>query len=46
MGHQLFAYEFAVNDGPFAGTDGKLVTARHIKEGHRETRITSAGGRN
>jgi GTP-binding protein len=24
--------EFAVNDGPLAGTDGKLVTARHIKE--------------
>jgi GTP-binding protein len=22
--------EFAVNDGPLAGTDGKLVTARHI----------------
>src|SRR3954462_12997673 len=24
--------EFAVNDGPLAGMDGKLVTARHIKE--------------
>lgn len=24
--------EFAVNDGPLAGKDGKLVTARHIKE--------------
>ena len=24
--------EFAVNDGPLAGTDGKLVTARHIRE--------------
>lgn len=24
--------EFAVNDGPLAGQDGKLVTARHIKE--------------
>jgi len=24
--------QFAVNDGPLAGTDGKLVTARHIKE--------------
>ncbi|HEV8543015.1 MAG TPA: translational GTPase TypA [Verrucomicrobiae bacterium] len=24
--------EFAVNDGPLAGHDGKLVTARHIKE--------------
>jgi GTP-binding protein len=24
--------EFAVNDGPLAGTDGKLVTARHIWE--------------
>ncbi len=24
--------EFAVNDGPLAGNDGKLVTARHIKE--------------
>lgn len=31
--------QFAVNDGPFAGTDGKLVTARHIKERLiRETR--------
>ena len=31
--------QFAVNDGPFAGTDGKLVTARHIKERlFRETR--------
>ena len=24
--------EFAVNDGPLAGVDGKLVTARHIRE--------------
>jgi GTP-binding protein len=24
--------EFAVNDGPLAGMDGKLVTARHIRE--------------
>jgi GTP-binding protein len=24
--------EFAVNDGPLAGQDGKLVTARHIRE--------------
>jgi GTP-binding protein len=24
--------QFAVNDGPLAGTDGKLVTARHIRE--------------
>ena len=24
--------QFAVNDGPLAGRDGKLVTARHIKE--------------
>ncbi len=24
--------EFAVNDGPLAGMDGKLVTARHIWE--------------
>src|SRR5687767_7936754 len=24
--------EFAVNDGPLAGIDGKLVTARHIRE--------------
>jgi GTP-binding protein len=24
--------EFAVNDGPLAGQDGKLVTARHVKE--------------
>ena len=24
--------EFAVNDGPLAGQDGKLVTARHIWE--------------
>jgi GTP-binding protein len=24
--------QFAVNDGPLAGQDGKLVTARHIKE--------------
>ncbi len=31
--------QFAVNDGPFAGKDGKLVTARHIKERLiRETR--------
>ena len=31
--------QFAVNDGPFAGKDGKLVTARHIRERQvRETR--------
>jgi GTP-binding protein len=24
--------QFAVNDGPLAGTEGKLVTARHIRE--------------
>src|SRR5574337_586969 len=24
--------QFAVNDGPLGGTDGKLVTARHIRE--------------
>ena len=24
--------QFAVNDGPLAGMDGKLVTARHIWE--------------
>src|SRR5260370_34654431 len=24
--------QFAVNDGPLAGMDGKLVTARHIRE--------------
>lgn len=24
--------QFAVNDGPLAGRDGKLITARHIKE--------------
>ena len=24
--------EFAVNDGPLAGQDGKLITARHIRE--------------
>ena len=31
--------QFAVNDGPLAGQDGKLVTARHIKERLiRETR--------
>ncbi|MBT6240038.1 MAG: GTP-binding protein, partial [Verrucomicrobia bacterium] len=31
--------QFAVNDGPFAGKDGKLVTARHIRERLvRETR--------
>ena len=26
------AMQFAVNDGPLAGQDGKLVTARHIRE--------------
>jgi GTP-binding protein len=31
--------QFAVNDGPLAGRDGKLVTARHISERlHKETR--------
>jgi GTP-binding protein len=31
--------QFAVNDGPLAGKDGKLVTARHIGERlHKETR--------
>lgn len=31
--------QFAVNDGPLAGKDGKLVTARHIRERlHKETR--------
>jgi GTP-binding protein len=31
--------QFAVNDGPIAGRDGKLVTARHISERlHKETR--------
>ena len=32
--------QFAVNDGPFAGLDGDLLTARHIEERLiRETRI-------
>jgi len=31
--------QFAVNDGPLAGKDGRLVTARHIGERlHKETR--------
>jgi GTP-binding protein len=31
--------QFAVNDGPLAGRDGKLVTARHIRERlYKETR--------
>ncbi len=31
--------QFAVNDGPLAGKDGRLVTARHISERlHKETR--------
>ncbi len=31
--------QFAVNDGPLAGRDGKFVTARHISERlHKETR--------
>jgi GTP-binding protein len=31
--------QFAVNDGPIAGKDGRLVTARHISERlHKETR--------
>ncbi|MBL9135258.1 MAG: translational GTPase TypA [Verrucomicrobiales bacterium] len=35
--------EFAVNDGPLAGTDGKLVTARHIWERlQREVRTNVA----
>ncbi len=35
--------EFAVNDGPLAGLDGKLVTARHIWERlHREVRTNVA----
>ena len=35
--------EFAVNDGPLAGLDGKLVTARHIWERlQRETRTNVA----
>jgi len=35
--------EFAVNDGPLAGKDGKLVTARHIRERLiRETRTNVA----
>ena len=35
--------EFAVNDGPLAGQDGKLVTARHIGERlQKETRTNVA----
>ncbi len=33
--------QFAVNDGPLAGRDGKFVTARHIGERlHKETRTS------
>jgi len=35
--------QFAVNDGPLAGQDGKLLTARHIRERlNRETRTNVA----
>jgi GTP-binding protein len=35
--------QFAVNDGPLAGQEGKLVTARHIRERlQRETRTNVA----
>ncbi|HUI07109.1 MAG TPA: translational GTPase TypA [Verrucomicrobiae bacterium] len=37
--------QFAVNDGPLAGRDGKLVTARHIRERLiRETRTNISLG--
>jgi len=37
--------QFAVNDGPLAGKDGKLVTARHIRERlYKETRTNISLG--